>query len=83
MLYVFLVLCQTKYSRSLAKISLSATLQCEEDSCDVKEVTSHQERLLGCQRPARFAFLENSREFFSFSLLILDIEPFQGLGSEC
>ena len=26
------------------------------------------------QRPARFSFLEN---FFSFSLLVLDLEPFQ------
>ena len=26
---------------------------------------------------ARFSFLENSREFFSFSHLVLDLEPFQ------
>ena len=32
----------------------------------------------GRQRPARFSFLENSRDFFSsFSLLVLDLEPFQ------
>ena len=28
------------------------------------------------QSPARFSFLENSREFILFSLLVLDIEPF-------
>ena len=28
------------------------------------------------QSPARFSFLKNSQEFFLFSLLVLDLEPF-------
>ena len=56
-------------SLGIEKLRAQAFLFCTQALC-IKCIGSPQ-------RPARFSFLENSRDFFSFSLLILNLQPFR------